>query len=358
MKNLFLLFAIVMFQLSQAAVFVVDNTPGAGAPYSNVNTAINAAINGDTIMIQPSVTSYGTVDVNKRLVLIGPGYYPENRKVAKIDYLRFTSSNASNSVLTGLQMARIQNITPNVNSVILQRNYLFGSTIIQNSYPSTGWLIEGNLIDENSSGGGYSVISIHNNSSNFTFRNNIIYTRATSTNNTRMFSNLNGTVSLIHNIIIHRNPGYLFGGITWGSTNNDVLLQNNIIWVTNPAVNFQGGCNNCIWNHNLTFSAGNALPVLPGTGNLDNTDPQFLQIPNVNNPAFAFDNDYHCAPGSPGASGASDGGMLGVHGGNYPFRNYLEPAGIPRMLDLILDNVILEVGNNASVRVKAVGGAE
>ena len=358
MKYLSLLLALVAFQLSQAAVLVVDNTPGAGAPYSTVSAAISAATNGDTVMIQPSVTSYGQVDLGKRLVLIGPGYYPEDRNVAKIEYLRFTSSNASNSILTGLQISRIQTTNNNVNGITLQRNYLFGRTIIQMSYPSSGWLIEGNLIDESAAGGGYAVIQLHNNSSNFTFRNNIIYTRASSSNNTRMFNNLNGTTSVIHNIIIHRNPGYLFGGITWGNANNDVLLQNNIIWVTNPAVNFQGGCNNCIWNHNLTFSAGNTLPVLPGTANIDNTDPQFLQIPNVNNPAFAFDNDYRCAPGSPGATGASDGGMLGVHGGNYPFRNYLEPAGIPRMLDLILDNVILEVGNNASVRVKAVGGAE
>lgn len=358
MKWIFVACLLATSVMLQGAVFVVDNAPGNGAPYQNVNTAINAAINGDTIMIQPSVTSYGTVDVNKRLVLIGPGYYPENRNVTKITTLRFTNTSASGSIITGLQIAALQTLNSNVDNIVIQRNYFFGSALLQISHPSSGWLIEGNIFEEDNACGGCQAIRLHSSSFNFTFRNNLIYSRFSSINNTRMFNDLNGTTNVIHNIIIHRNPGYLFGGTSWGTASTNTLLQNNIIWVTNPAVNFQDGCNNCIWNHNLTFSAGNTLPVLPGTGNIDNTNPQFLQVPNLNNPAFAFDNDYRCTPGSPGATGASDGGMLGVYGGNYPFRNNVEPTGIPRMLDLILDNVILEVGNNASVRVKAVGGAE
>lgn len=207
--------------------------------------------------------------------------------------------------------------------------------------------------------GGCRQIDLNGNSNNWTFKNNLIITASTTSNSHRLFNNLNQTTLVVHNIIIHRNQSIsIFGGTGWGDVSTDVLFQNNIIWSDNASASLFVNCNNCQWVHNLTFSPNGTLPTLTGTNNLDNTNPQFIQTPSPTNASFAFDNDYHCAPASPGATGATNNGMLGVFGGNYPFRNYCEPTGIPRMLEMILENVIMEIGNNSTVRVKAVGGAE
>ena len=69
--------SLVVFTLSlslQAGVLRVNNYDGS-APYSNVEDAINAAAEGDTIMLDGSYYSYGDVTLDKRVVLMGNGYY-------------------------------------------------------------------------------------------------------------------------------------------------------------------------------------------------------------------------------------------------------------------------------------------
>jgi hypothetical protein len=54
-----------------AAVFTVSNDPNAPAQYSSINTALGVANPGDTVMVYGSGISYGTVNVNRTVVLIG-----------------------------------------------------------------------------------------------------------------------------------------------------------------------------------------------------------------------------------------------------------------------------------------------
>ncbi|MDW3647161.1 MAG: hypothetical protein R8P61_08865 [Bacteroidia bacterium] len=64
-----------LFSVSQANILRVDNTPGSSAPYSDLTTAHAVALDGDTLYIEGSNTSYGNLILNKRLVILGPGYY-------------------------------------------------------------------------------------------------------------------------------------------------------------------------------------------------------------------------------------------------------------------------------------------
>lgn len=69
---------------AQATILRVNNTTGSGAPYSDLNAAIEAAQEGDTIMVDGSSTNYGDVTISKTLVLIGPGYWRvENGVIAE-----------------------------------------------------------------------------------------------------------------------------------------------------------------------------------------------------------------------------------------------------------------------------------
>ena len=363
MRNIVLLLTVTIASGLNAAVLVVDNTPGAGAPYTTLQPAINAASADDTIMVQSSALSYGSVTIGKKLVLIGPGHHPETAKNATIGIITMNNG-SSGTTITGMEVQAVHGAVNQVaHDLRILRNYFFYQSPIRantgGGSSSNGWLIEGNVFVENTDCGGCLMINLDKQTSNnWVFRNNIFITRATATSNTRLFSDLNATTVLYHNIIIHRNLGHIFGGPigSWGDESFNALLQNNIIWVTNASVtDIDVNCTNCQWVHNLTYHSSATLDVLPGTTNLDNTDPQFVNVTISN---YGYDHDYHCSPGSPGETGASDGGMLGIFGGGYPFSMNGYPEDIPIMLEMILDNVIIKQGNNSTVRVRAVGGAD
>jgi hypothetical protein len=61
--------------LAHAKTITVDNRVGSVAMYSNLQTAIDAANSGDTLLIAGSPTSYGSIVIPKRLQLVGNGYY-------------------------------------------------------------------------------------------------------------------------------------------------------------------------------------------------------------------------------------------------------------------------------------------
>ena len=81
MKKLLILSAMCMAMTAQATVLRVSNITNSGAPYSNIPAAVEVAAEGDTIMVDGSPNKYssttgtlGRLDIDKRLVLMGPGY--------------------------------------------------------------------------------------------------------------------------------------------------------------------------------------------------------------------------------------------------------------------------------------------
>jgi len=354
MKQIALILSVAVHTAGQAGVLVVDNSPGSGAPYSNLQTAIDAAAGGDTIMIQPSPASYGNITITKQLVLIGPGHHAVNGRNASVGHVSLVSA-SSNSMITGCVIGRVyQQGSQQTHGIRVVRNYFTwvpgaNYMIHADGVDADNWLIEGNVFGNIQ---GFCIF-IGANKDNWLFRNNL-FINSTSASH-RLFNGLNSTTVFYHNVIVHRHTGQLFGGAS-GTQSDEAYFQNNIIWVTvNGNTVLDANCVGCSWVHNLTYMTGGTLDTLPGTTNMDNTDPQFVNVPAS---TFDFDNDYHCAPGSPGATGASDGGMLGIHGAGYPFNMNNLPEGIPRMLDMILDNVIMPPGTNTTVRVKATGGAD
>ena len=73
--------AVFTAMAAQATVLRVSNVTNSGAPYATIPEAIEAATEGDTIMVDGSPNKYsettgtsGNVTIDKRLVLMGPGY--------------------------------------------------------------------------------------------------------------------------------------------------------------------------------------------------------------------------------------------------------------------------------------------
>ena len=76
-KILFLLIVLIGTQQTQAKVWRINNTPGVVADFNDPNTALASAsvLNDDTLHFEGSATAYPGFTLNKRLVIIGTGYF-------------------------------------------------------------------------------------------------------------------------------------------------------------------------------------------------------------------------------------------------------------------------------------------
>lgn len=76
MEKKLLMMSLAAFTLSMsAATYRVNNTSGSGAQYSTFAEAQEVAQDGDVIIIDGSDTSYGKIEVNKKITIQGPGYF-------------------------------------------------------------------------------------------------------------------------------------------------------------------------------------------------------------------------------------------------------------------------------------------
>lgn len=98
--------------LAEAKLITVDNNSGSVAMYSSLQSAIDAAATGDTIFIAGSPSSYGSVNVGRRLKFVGPGYFlgehavpginPNSAHVDQFYLRRVDLMNATGCTFSGL----------------------------------------------------------------------------------------------------------------------------------------------------------------------------------------------------------------------------------------------------------------
>lgn len=95
---------------AQATIFRVSNLTNSGAPYSSISDAMSAAMDGDTIMVDGSTTSYGPLTITKRVVIMGPGYLlsengvsTEGTPSAQVSTISSDDSGAAGSVIIGIE---------------------------------------------------------------------------------------------------------------------------------------------------------------------------------------------------------------------------------------------------------------
>src|SRR4051812_28120195 len=102
LKSTFSLICIVCLSVtsSYAKIWRVNNNPNVTADFTTLSAAHTGASSGDTLHLEGSPTSYGSMTCTKKLVIIGPGF--------------FLSQNPNTQALK--QTARVDNISFNVGS--------------------------------------------------------------------------------------------------------------------------------------------------------------------------------------------------------------------------------------------------
>lgn len=336
---IFLSLLLLLFCPLSAAIITVDNSANGGGQYSNLQTAVDNAVSGDTIHIIGSNTSYGNLVLNKQLTLIGAGYNPPNQLSLSTVLVSISLGNSSGlgsaagSTITGVTFSNLTSSGSASHDNITIERCEVSNLYLPSNGNSSNWVIQNNII---------SSIIIYN-SSNCIIRNNVITsTISTSDEPSVLITN--------NNFVSNNTGGTVFSNIQFATIANNIFFNGR-----NPQ-----GCTSSTFNNNLTFNTSNNL--LPygnnsGTGNLVGIDPMFTNVPSG---IFDFAYDYRLLGTSQAASAGTDGTDIGIYGGIHSFPiggpvPYLTSAmpRVPQVLEVNIQNTTIFQGGPLQVQVKA-----
>ena len=129
-KTIMTLVALCAAMAVHATILRVSNVSGSTAPYSTVQDALAAAAEGDTIMLDASAKDYdwGMNDkVEKRVVIIGPGYWLQDNGIIQEGSQRACITNysfnitADGVVVIGVWFSSAVKIAKNCKNVVFKR---------------------------------------------------------------------------------------------------------------------------------------------------------------------------------------------------------------------------------------------
>ena len=343
---------------SFAGIITVNNNNPSPGQYNDLQTAIDAAQAGDTLLIHRSATSYGNVIITKRITLIGEGDLANKATlsastlgIVTLNYNTTTLEHASKSKLIGLTIANL-----NINEKSTDVNFACDSVYI--SYSKITVITPKNKV--NGLTIKYSIINniVGGQLFNCRFTNNIM-------NNANMSSVDGSNNILINNIFTQRLN--LSGGV----------VANNIFYA-NAGVAFLFTCKNVITSNNILYNT--TIPFTPtdftsngnsSVNNQFNVDPLFVN-PVTFNALNAYTHtapttgpfaDFHLQPTSPAINAGTDGTDLGIYGGGVPWRDgsttdsryryFPLPDAVPVITGVTVQNPVVNQGGTLQIQINA-----
>ncbi|HRK75148.1 MAG TPA: hypothetical protein PLL64_12785 [Rhodothermales bacterium] len=326
MKNLFFSLVFLFPALANAKAWRVDNTGNPAAQFSSLSTAIAASTvaAGDTLYLYGSATSYGSVAVNKRLVILGMGYnwavnYLSAIPIAQIDCMNFAAG-SEGSLISGMRIGTGtagDALYLSVDGITVKRNYVSSihaasstsacpnpsSSVNRQAVISQNWIY------------GYNNYT----SSNYTGLYNIYGTIDHNLIAYRMQVPLGSIIS--HNVVCYSNRCSSSSYLNYFSGS---VIENNIFWGTtsNRVVNAFGSVlRNNVFDHASTTSVGD------GSNNLEN-NVFSATMSNVfeNSSNTSLDGNFRLKTGSPALAAGTGGVDIGAFGGTGAYVLGLPPT--------------------------------
>lgn len=332
---------------AKAAILLVNNTPGGPGQYTQINDAVAAAANGDTIYVSGSATIYADATINKNITLVGPGTFTDKQLQlkARIPVLAL-ASNISNVKIMGLTLGLIGGSnTSNINNLDISFNnfesgYWYSFVGITNC---TNWNIHNNVFSTGPNGFWSDACKISSNGGcvNFVIQNNIFHSNYTD-QWIKTFNIPNGLI--IHNTFISSasNALQIFAGLS------SITIQNNIFYNCDPTL----GITSSAYNNNISYSNGAPFSIMGGS-NIDNVDPLFANA--IVGNGFSISNNYNLQTASVANNAASDGTDIGYYGSLAS--NELSPRGevynVPVIRNMIIQNFNVPQNGNVNVKVRS-----
>jgi len=350
MKITLSIIAVMACLVANATIRTVNNQSGSDADYTSISSAHGGAIDGDTIYIQPSPTSYGSLTVTKRLVIMGAGHNPTfSLYNSKLDIIYFGNA-SGNSIIKGLNISQISTISSAIsNNILISGCFLSpgsGNPIALNTGTFNNWVFEGNVIQSNDSYTNLSGIG-----SNCIFRNNYISSSAVGLN----FYNVPSGTIFDHNIITQMFSGSaLSSGVASGT---NVYFSNNIITTqanSNYGANYS--CSFCTYDNNIFWNYSSSYAPVPGSNNLLNIDPELNGW--YWSSTYNYNSDFNVATESPAINAATDGTDIGIYGGIFNFSPFGIDGGTPHIVDFSLESSTAPQGGTITIHLNANGSGQ
>ncbi|GAB5554182.1 MAG: hypothetical protein Sapg2KO_37730 [Saprospiraceae bacterium] len=344
--TLVILLLIVAMHMSAQKTIQVSNDPGLGiiADETSLQTAIDNASPGDTLLVYPSGRSYGRVNIDKPLHIIGFGFRTDTTQQPSlgIESQAFDTYAFQVNVTQGGQNGSIQSLRVEERTTITAAN----------NYR----IIRCNLETLN-------VMNV----SNFELRGNFIGPGRISTSN--RCNNIGSTIAYnailrnVQNAIIENNIFSIEDLVTDGSGCN----TRRTLWVDNASGNITirqnifrdivNASNSYIYNNILTEigSVGGSNSTTDNNFVCDqdetpNCDEVFVGYPTGD---YSFDSRYQLSSTSPAKGAGRNGEDCGVFGGASPY----QLSGIPkRPLIYQLDVPGNAQGGSMTIEVKVRSG--
>ncbi|MBL0046879.1 MAG: hypothetical protein IPP32_02105 [Bacteroidetes bacterium] len=321
-----------------AAVLIVNNNSGANALYTTIDAALAAAAPNDTLYVNGSNVTYSQFTITKSIVIIGQGTFSQKQNAFPSKVNGFVcNSNLSNIVIKGLHLISDASFASktNISQVEITGNYFTSSGVVNFNAATNCSLIN---ISNNIFGTlGANKIDFVNSAglSNVLIQNNLIFGSIRS---------LNASNSLIsHNVILSISDAFeFFGGVPF----SNVMIKDNIFYNADPIAN----TTSCTYSNNISFSTGTPYANMIGTGNLDNVNPEFV---NVTNGAYTTAFNFHLSNFSPAIGASSTGDDIGIYGGSFTATTTGETSNLPVIRTMDIQNLNVIQNGNVNVKVRS-----
>lgn len=328
MKNaVFILFSLILVTSLFGTVWKVDNNSQVDADFTNLQDAHDGAVNGDVLLVTGSESSYGSLVLTKKLIVIGTGYFldenPEtqaNKHVAAASSVIFNSASVG-SVITGISMYYID---INADSITVKRCKIYSvstSTDAINISSNHDVYIYQNYIY--ASGSSSSGVEILNGAYNILIENNIIRHGSYSQYSVYMYPN---SSAIIKNNVLY---GYI--------STRGAEFYNNILKYGNFYDNGSTNYYNNIGNSDQFVPCGE-------NGNQCN-----ISMNSVFVSSGSTDGIYQLSIGSPAIDAGAIGEDCGAFDGDYPY----VLSGIPSEVPAIYEFSAPAAGFEIPVHIKA-----
>lgn len=323
-KTLLVCFLIATSYGFAQTTHIVDNNVGTAPDFTDVQSAIDSAADGDIIYVQQSATNYGSVDIiEKGLTIIGRSSSDSGYKTQLNIALNENSSNTTIKGIEGSISESAQAVFASIENIVIS-DCLLSFINLNSSNIKNNILVQGNVIGSMNIGGG-------------SMPGNILVTNNIFNGSSIRFSNPD-TVLFTNNIVKYS------GSAISGSTTETLNISNCIFITTfnffatqDVEINMTGNyqINNCLTylydGTSLTF-ATNTSPINTVQNTLLNTDPLFTSVdPSGVSIASTgsfnpFEDDLTLQAGSSALGSGSGGVDMGIYEG-YVFKQFGTPTG-------------------------------
>jgi len=340
MKKIVLMILCGLFFLtSQATQTTVSNHPDKPAQYSDLQTALDDAAEGDTLIVYASPVTYGAIIVKKKVFIIGEGHFKCGTSDATfittitLQDGTFPTTEPDSSVFISLKISNISNSNSS-KGIRIERCWfvsVISGTVME------GWILINNIFNWS--------FTLGNGPSN-TFANNLFSNQGSSVSH--LISSDDNTNLFVNNLFL----GFI------NASDNNVSFQtftngtfsNNIFYGLTLE-----SCSNCVFNNNLTFNTLNGN--IPAATNLLDTDPGFVNVLGTNGASALVCSDFNLDVGSAAIGAGTNGEDLGIFGGTNALEDIL--IGLPPspfITSFLLNNPLLENTTKLKFNVNAEKG--